>query len=75
MPTDRWKLKKNTSESETFFFGAVYMGGGGEGGGGGEDPSTNNILEGETTFRWVYTQKCRSVWLPSEAGIKECKRQ
>ena len=44
-------------------------------GGGKEDPSTKKILEGRTSFRWVYMQKCRSVWLPSGGGIKEWKRQ
>ena len=28
------------------------------------------ILEGETTFRWVYMQKFRSVWLTVEKELK-----
>ena len=30
-----------------------------------EDHSTRKILEGRTTFRWVYMQKFWSVWCPS----------
>ena len=35
------------------------------------------ILEGGTTFRWVYTQKLRSVWLPGRGleGIKDGGRK
>ena len=31
-----------------------------------EDPSTTNILEGRTTFRWVYMQNVRSMLLTVE---------
>lgn len=35
-----------------------------------EDPCTRKILERETTFRSIYMQKFRSVWLTVEKGIK-----
>ena len=35
-----------------------------------EDPSTRMILEGGTTFRWVYMQKFLSVWLTIEKELK-----
>ena len=35
-----------------------------------EDPSTRTILEGGTTFRWVYMQKFLSVWLTIENELK-----
>ena len=53
----------------------LFTSGQGWGMGGEEDPSTKKILEGGTSFRWVYKQKCRSVWLPRGGGIKECKPQ
>ena len=36
-----------------------------------ESPSTRKILEGGTTFPWVYLQKFWSVWLPIREGIKD----
>ena len=35
-----------------------------------EDPSTRMILEGGTTFRWVYMHKFLSVWLTVEKELK-----
>ena len=31
-----------------------------------EDPSTRNILEGRTTFRWIYRQNVNSMLLTVE---------
>ena len=36
-----------------------------------EDPSSRNILEGETTFRLGYTQKFWPGWLPSGEGKED----
>ena len=35
-----------------------------------EDPSARTILEGGTTFRWVYMEKFLSVWLTIEKELK-----
>ena len=33
------------------------------------------MLEGGTTFRWVYMQQFLSVWCPSREGVKDGRRQ
>ena len=35
-----------------------------------EDPSKRRVLESGTTFRSLYMEKFRSVWLKSRQGIK-----
>ena len=40
-----------------------------------EDPSTRKILEGGTTFSWVYMQKFQSIWCPRREGIKDGGQQ
>lgn len=36
-----------------------------------EDPSTRRVLESGTTFRSLFIEKFRSVWLKSRQGIKD----
>ena len=36
-----------------------------------EDPTTRKILEGGSTFCWVYMQKFWSVWCSNGEGIKD----
>ena len=36
-----------------------------------EDPSKRRVLESGTTFRSLYMEKFRSVWLKSRQGIKD----
>ena len=40
-----------------------------------EDPGTMKILEGGTTFCWVYMQKFWSVWCSNREGVKDDRWQ